>query len=138
MRSNGIGEDQITQVRGFADQHLRKPDLPLDPSNRRISLIVQYQEKPSSPRSAPAEKPKEQKTQRLSRASKTAPRPITLQNRPAEELLEQHNSSQQIRTNASRDKTRSNAANCLDTANPSVSNLLHFISQRNATTPPLV
>jgi chemotaxis protein MotB len=29
-------------VRGFADQRLRKPDNPLDPSNRRISLIVQY------------------------------------------------------------------------------------------------
>ncbi|HET6177393.1 MAG TPA: hypothetical protein VFE61_10700 [Candidatus Sulfotelmatobacter sp.] len=32
----------MTQVRGFADQRLRKPDTPLDPSNRRISLIVQY------------------------------------------------------------------------------------------------
>jgi len=37
-----IGENQITQVRGFADQRLRKLDDPLDPSNRRISLIVQY------------------------------------------------------------------------------------------------
>ena len=26
----------------FADQHLRKADAPLDPSNRRVSLIVQY------------------------------------------------------------------------------------------------
>jgi chemotaxis protein MotB len=42
MQLNGIRPDQITQVRGFADQHLRKPDAPLDPSNRRISLIVQY------------------------------------------------------------------------------------------------
>jgi len=41
MQANGIREDQITQVRGFADQRLRKPDAPLDPSNRRISLIVQ-------------------------------------------------------------------------------------------------
>jgi len=29
-------------VRGFADQLLRKPKDPFDPSNRRISLIVQY------------------------------------------------------------------------------------------------
>jgi chemotaxis protein MotB len=29
-------------VRGFADQRLRKPEAPLDPSNRRISVIVQY------------------------------------------------------------------------------------------------
>ncbi len=42
MQANGIRADQVTQVRGFADQRLRKPDAPLDPSNRRISLIVQY------------------------------------------------------------------------------------------------
>jgi chemotaxis protein MotB len=42
MQSSGIRADQITQVRGFADQRLRKPDAPLDPANRRISLIVQY------------------------------------------------------------------------------------------------
>jgi chemotaxis protein MotB len=42
MQASGIRTDQITQVRGFADQHLRKPEVPLDPANRRISLIVQY------------------------------------------------------------------------------------------------
>jgi chemotaxis protein MotB len=42
MQANGIGSDQVTQIRGFADQRLRKPDAPLDPANRRISLIVQY------------------------------------------------------------------------------------------------
>jgi chemotaxis protein MotB len=42
MQANGIRPDQVTQVRGFADQRLRKADAPLDPSNRRISLIVQY------------------------------------------------------------------------------------------------
>jgi len=42
MQSNGIRSNQVTQVRGFSDQHLRKLDNPLDPSNRRISLIVQY------------------------------------------------------------------------------------------------
>jgi chemotaxis protein MotB len=47
MQVNGIGADQITQVRGFADMRLRKPDDPLDPSNRRISIIVQYIEKNS-------------------------------------------------------------------------------------------
>jgi chemotaxis protein MotB len=47
MTQNGFREDQVTQVRGFADQRLRKPDAPLDPLNRRISLIVQYQEKPA-------------------------------------------------------------------------------------------
>ena len=42
MQVHGIRPDQVTQVRGFADQRLRKPDAPLDPPNRRISLIVQY------------------------------------------------------------------------------------------------
>jgi chemotaxis protein MotB len=42
MQANGVGAGQVTQVRGFADQRLRKLDNPLDPSNRRISLIVQY------------------------------------------------------------------------------------------------
>jgi chemotaxis protein MotB len=42
MQASGIRSDQVTQVRGFADQHLRKPEAPLDPANRRISLIVQY------------------------------------------------------------------------------------------------
>ena len=42
MQQNGLHADQVTQVRGYADQHLRKTDSPEDPSNRRISLIVQY------------------------------------------------------------------------------------------------
>jgi len=41
VQANGVGSGQITQVRGFADQRLRKADNPLDPANRRISLIVQ-------------------------------------------------------------------------------------------------
>jgi chemotaxis protein MotB len=56
MQQDGIREDQVTQVRGFADQRLRKPDTPLDPSNRRISLIVQYLEKKPSPETARGEK----------------------------------------------------------------------------------
>jgi chemotaxis protein MotB len=42
MQANGLGANQVTQVRGYADQRLRKPNNPTDPSNRRISLIVQY------------------------------------------------------------------------------------------------
>ena len=45
MQQHGIRDDQIMQDRGFADQRLRKPDTPQDPSNRRISLIVQYLDK---------------------------------------------------------------------------------------------
>jgi chemotaxis protein MotB len=42
MQDEGLGGKQISQVRGFADQRLRVPQHPDDPSNRRISLIVQY------------------------------------------------------------------------------------------------
>ena len=48
MQENGVREDQVAQVRGFADQRLRTPTNSLDPSNRRISLIVQYVETPAS------------------------------------------------------------------------------------------
>ena len=44
MQEEGVRRDQISQVRGFADQRLRLPDKPLDSSNRRITLVVQYQE----------------------------------------------------------------------------------------------
>jgi chemotaxis protein MotB len=48
MTQHDIRLDQVTQVRGFADQRLRKKEAPLDPSNRRISMIVQYlDQKPS-------------------------------------------------------------------------------------------
>lgn len=43
MQSAGIQPGQVSQVRGFADQRLRLPQKPDDPSNRRISLIIGYQ-----------------------------------------------------------------------------------------------
>ena len=46
MQENGLGHRQVTQVRGYADERLRHPDRPEDPSNRRISLIVHYLVKP--------------------------------------------------------------------------------------------
>ncbi len=42
MQASGLHRDQVSQVRGYADQKLRVPSNPMDPSNRRISLIVQY------------------------------------------------------------------------------------------------
>jgi chemotaxis protein MotB len=41
MQQSGVRDDQIAQVRGYADQRLRTPTDSLNPSNRRISLIVQ-------------------------------------------------------------------------------------------------
>jgi chemotaxis protein MotB len=43
MQEHGMRQDQVTQVRGFADQSLRDPAKPEDASNRRITLIIQYQ-----------------------------------------------------------------------------------------------
>jgi len=40
--SGGLRPDQVAQVRGFADQHLRTPNDPTNPSNRRVSVIIQY------------------------------------------------------------------------------------------------
>ena len=55
MQENGLGTRQITQVRGYADQRLRKPKDPEDPSNRRISVVVQYLEKPEAEDAAAAQ-----------------------------------------------------------------------------------
>jgi chemotaxis protein MotB len=45
MEATGLAPNQVVQVRGYADQRLRVANDPLDPSNRRISVIVQYVEK---------------------------------------------------------------------------------------------
>ncbi len=42
MQEHGLRPDQVAQIRGFADQKLRLRDQPEHPSNRRISVIVQY------------------------------------------------------------------------------------------------
>ncbi len=49
MQSQGVRPDQVSQVRGYADQMLRQKDNPEDSSNRRISVIVQYLEKDGIP-----------------------------------------------------------------------------------------
>ena len=40
MQQNGVRQDQVTQVRGYADMMLRVKTNPFDPSNRRISILV--------------------------------------------------------------------------------------------------
>jgi chemotaxis protein MotB len=56
MEASGLRPDQVKQLRGFADQQLRKPLDPENPSNRRISLIVQYLKQPDSAPPADAKK----------------------------------------------------------------------------------
>jgi chemotaxis protein MotB len=40
LQQDGVRSDQVTQVRGYADQFLRVKSNPYDPSNRRISILV--------------------------------------------------------------------------------------------------
>ena len=44
LQQDGVRGDQVTQVRGYADQLLRVKDNPFDPSNRRISILVKNQD----------------------------------------------------------------------------------------------
>jgi len=48
MQMHGVRKDQIKQIRGYADQSLRNTTNPLDPSNRRISVIVLYGDSPAT------------------------------------------------------------------------------------------
>ena len=57
MQSNGLGTEQVTQVRGFADQSLRNPAAPTDGSNRRVTLIIQYQVPKPGEGGVPSEPP---------------------------------------------------------------------------------
>jgi len=53
MQQNGVGADQVAQVRGYADQRLRTPSDPFAPSNRRISVIIQYVESTAAAPTSP-------------------------------------------------------------------------------------
>jgi len=73
MQQHGVRLDQVTQVRGFANQHLRKPDAPLDPSNRRVSFIVQYLQKDSPAKPDPGDAPDAEKSAAAPEPGKPAP-----------------------------------------------------------------
>src|SRR5258708_4818930 len=55
MQESGLRADQVAEVRGFADQRLRKPADPFDPSNRRVSIVVKYLNPPPPPAAPPKE-----------------------------------------------------------------------------------
>lgn len=44
MEANGLGEDRVAEVRGYADRKLKVADDPLDPRNRRITLLLPFKE----------------------------------------------------------------------------------------------
>ncbi len=49
MQSTGLEQKRISQVRGFADQRLRKVDDPKNASNRRVSIVVRYADEVEKP-----------------------------------------------------------------------------------------
>lgn len=53
MQENGLKPNQVAEIRGFADQQLRLPDKPQDPSNRRISIIIRYTDAPDGSAAPP-------------------------------------------------------------------------------------
>ncbi|MGB9605906.1 MAG: flagellar motor protein MotB [Bryobacteraceae bacterium] len=57
MQAHGLRPDQVAQIRGFADQRLRLPKDPTHPSNRRISVIVQYLATPETATASERQKP---------------------------------------------------------------------------------
>src|SRR5271163_4644451 len=53
----GVRSDQVDDVRGFADQRLRKPEDPTSASNRRVSIVVKYRAPDDPPSHAKDGKP---------------------------------------------------------------------------------
>jgi chemotaxis protein MotB len=40
LEENGVRQNQVLQVRGFADRNLKHPDQPMEAANRRVSILV--------------------------------------------------------------------------------------------------
>jgi chemotaxis protein MotB len=74
IEEGGVGADQIVQVRGFANRRLRKPADATDPSNRRVTLIVQpmFVMSPQQNTKNPAGEPKAPEAHQASAAPKPA------------------------------------------------------------------
>lgn len=76
LTSVGVKSHRISAVRGYADNRLRRPESPFDPTNRRVSIVILYDEevrarkghqeenhgKPSSGSKSHAEKPHSKKS----------------------------------------------------------------------------
>jgi chemotaxis protein MotB len=72
MQSSGLHVEQVSQVRGFADQRPRENNGPDDPGNRRISLIVEYVNKPAGDSSGEAGAQKEESGKSVEAKQETA------------------------------------------------------------------
>ena len=47
LEAGGLPASRVTEVRGYADRKLRNPGAPLDPANRRISILLPYSTPPA-------------------------------------------------------------------------------------------
>ncbi len=80
MQQSGLRVDQVKQVRGFADQHLMDEKAPDAASNRRVSIIVQYNtpkedEKEDKPKKTEPKAPSPSKTHSRPRAAAVSSHP---------------------------------------------------------------
>lgn len=58
MQASGLHHGQVAGVRGYGATHLRLPNKPFDPSNRRVTIVVHYlMAKPTQPEAVGKEKP---------------------------------------------------------------------------------
>ena len=84
LQTDGVGKNQISQVRGYADQLLRVKNDPLDPSNRRVSLIVQWADGAGPPSLKTTEEGKGEKAGEPAKAETAAPpaKPVEAKSTP--------------------------------------------------------
>jgi chemotaxis protein MotB len=57
LESSGLDPARVVQVRGMADRELRNPDNPLDPRNRRITIMLPFTTPAADSTSATPPKP---------------------------------------------------------------------------------
>jgi len=57
IQQSGVGSNQVADVRGYADQRLRKPEDPTSASNRRVSIVVKYRAPDDPPSHAASPEP---------------------------------------------------------------------------------
>jgi chemotaxis protein MotB len=53
LQEDGVRSNQVTQVRGYGDQLLKVKNNPYDPSNRRVTILVQNEPDGVVPRTPP-------------------------------------------------------------------------------------
>jgi chemotaxis protein MotB len=75
LQSHGVRADQVTQVRGYADQLLRVKSNPEDPSNRRISILVKNSDGPAVP-DIPGAKVVDRPLEKAAASVPSAPHPM--------------------------------------------------------------